>query len=156
MTKENISAYFRLTKIDETRNYLLQEIKQGDLMRKKHKKVSTTLNYFKKFLMFVFYASECVSISAFASLVGIPMGIMSSTVGLWICALAAAIKSVNQLLRKKKKKHDKIVLIGKSKLNTIEVLISKVLICFSDNALKECNEMKEAIQHPLSTMSDKV
>ena len=82
MTKENISAYFRLTKIDETRNYLLQEIKQGDLMRKKLKKVSTTLNYFKKFLMFVFYASGCVSISAFASLVCVPMGIMSSTVGL--------------------------------------------------------------------------
>ena len=47
-------------------------------------------------------------------------------------------------------------MIGKTKLNTTEVLISKVLICFSDNALKECNEMKEAIQNPLSTMSDKV
>ena len=30
--------------------------------------------------------------------------------------------------KKKKKKHDKIVLLGKDKLNTIEVLISKVLI----------------------------
>ena len=32
------------------------------------------------------------------------------------------------IIKKKKKKHDKIVLLGKSKLNTIEVLISKVLI----------------------------
>ena len=38
MAEENISQDFRLKKMDETRNYLLEEITQNDLMSKKHKK----------------------------------------------------------------------------------------------------------------------
>ena len=40
----------------------------------------------------------------------------------------ASLEKYKSIIKKKKKKHDKIVLLGKSKLNTIEVLISKVLI----------------------------
>ena len=40
-------------------------------------------------------------------------------VGLKICAITAAIKRY-KLIIKKKKKHDKIVLLAKSKLNSIE------------------------------------
>ena len=36
---------FRLKNINETRNYFLYEIKQNELMRRKHKKVCTTLTY---------------------------------------------------------------------------------------------------------------
>ena len=39
MTKENINPGFRGKQIDETRNHFLQEIKQNDLMSKRHKKV---------------------------------------------------------------------------------------------------------------------
>ena len=45
MTEENISQEFRLKNMDEARNYFLEEIKQNELMSKKHKKVCTTLNY---------------------------------------------------------------------------------------------------------------
>ena len=38
------------------------------------------------------------------------------------------LKSISQLSRKRGKKHDKIVLLGKTKLDTIEVLISKAWI----------------------------
>ena len=44
-----------------------------------------------------------------------------------ICAITAEIKKYKTII-KKKKKHDKIVLIGNAKLNTIEVLVSKALI----------------------------
>ena len=54
----------------------------------------------------------------------IPIGITSSTIGLKICAIAAG---VNSLIKRKKKKHNKIVLSAKSK-NTMLVLISKTLI----------------------------
>ena len=67
-----------------------------------------------------------VSISAFSSLV--PVGITNSAVGINICAIPAGIKKYKSILPKKKKRHNKIVLLGKDKLNTIEVLISKVLI----------------------------
>ena len=57
-------------------------------------------------------------------MLGIPIGITSSTIGLKICAIAAG---VNSLIKRKKKKHNKIVLSAKSK-NTMLVLISKTLI----------------------------
>ena len=79
------------------------------------------------------------------------MGITSSAVGLNICAVIAGIKKYKSMVKKKKKKHDKIVLFGKDKLNIIEVLISKALInsyishdkfVTVSNVLREYNEMK--------------
>ena len=125
-------------------------------MSKKHKKVCTTLNYIEHFLILGSTIAGCVSISAFASLVGIPIGITSSAIGLNICAVTAAIKKYKSMIKKKKKKHDKIVFLAKSKLNSIEVLISKALIdtvvshdefVLINNVLKEYNEMKEEIKN---------
>ena len=98
----------------------------------------------------------CVSISAFASLVGIPIGITSSAIGLKICAITAGIKKYKSIIKKKKKKHDQIVLLVKPKLNSIEVLISKVLIdsnashdefILINNVLTEFYDMKEEIKN---------
>ena len=125
-------------------------------MNKKHKKVCTTSNYIEHFLIFASTITGCVSISAFASLVGIPIGIASSTIGLKICVITAGIKKYKSIIKKKKKKHDKIVLLAKSKLNSIEVLISKALIdsvishdefVLINNVPKEYSEMKEEIKN---------
>ena len=70
----------------------IEEINQNELMSKKHKKFCTTLNYIEHFLILVSAITWYVSISAFASLVGIPIGITSSVIGLKICAINAAIK----------------------------------------------------------------
>ena len=51
--------------------------------------------------------------SAFASLLGIPIGITSSATGLKIYAIGAGIKRYKSIIKKKKKKQDKIVLIVK-------------------------------------------
>ena len=53
---------------------------------------------------------------------------MSSAVGINICAITAGIKKYKSITKKKKKKHNKIVLLGKDKLSTIEVLTYKALI----------------------------
>ena len=152
MAEENISQEFRLKNIDETRNYLIEEINQTELMSKKHK---AFLNYIEHFLILGSTITGCVSISAFASLVGIPIGIASSTIGLKICVITAGIKKYKSIIKKKKKKHDKIVLLAKSKLNSIEVLISKALIdsnishdefVLINNVLKEFYDMKEEIK----------
>ena len=50
-------------------------------MSKKHKKVSTTLNYFKHFLILAFDVTGCILISTFVSLLGIPIGITKSIIG---------------------------------------------------------------------------
>ena len=127
MAEENIIQEFRLRYIDETRSYFIEEINRNELISKKHKKVCATLDYVEHFLIVWSAITGCVSISAFASLVGIPIGITSSAVGLEICMIAAAIKKHKSIIKKQKKKHDKIVLLAKCNLNSIEVLISKAL-----------------------------
>ena len=69
----------------------------------------------------------CISISAFPSLVGILIRITSSALGLKICAIAAGIKKYKSIIKKNKKKQDKILLLAKTKWNSMEVLISKAL-----------------------------
>ena len=61
-------------------------------MSEKHKKVCRTLNYIENFLVLAFAITGCISISAFSSLIGIPIGIMISAIGLQICAIAGGIK----------------------------------------------------------------
>ena len=126
MAEENISQEFWLRNIDETRNYLTEGINRNEMINKKHNKVCTTLIYIERFLIFGSTSTGCVSISASVSLVGITIGITSSVVGLKICVIPAAIKKHLSII--KKKKHDKTILLAKSKSNSIEVLISKTLI----------------------------
>ena len=106
--------------IDETRNYFLEKIEQNELISRRHKKVYTALNYVKHFLILPSTINGCILISAFASFLGISIGITSSATGLKICALAAGIKKHKSIIKKKKKKHDEIVLLAKSKSNNIE------------------------------------
>ena len=62
-------------------------------MTKKHEKIQRVLNYFKQLLLIISTATGFISISTFASLVGIPLGIMSSAIGLKTCVITAGIKS---------------------------------------------------------------
>ena len=96
-------------------------------MHKKYKKVCTTLNYIQHFLTLASKIVGCIWISS-SSLIGIPIGIKSSAIGLEICPIATGIKKYKSIIKKKNKKHDKIVLLAKSKLNKIKVLKSKTLI----------------------------
>ena len=72
-------------------------------MSKKHKKLCTILNYTEHFLILASAITGCVSISAFASSVVVSIGILSSAVGLKICAITAAIKKYQSIIKKKKR-----------------------------------------------------
>ena len=95
---------FRLRIIDETRNYLIEEIDPNELISKKHKKVCIYLNYIKHFLILTSTITGCVSCSAFLSLTGIPIRITIFAIGLKICAITAGIKKYKSKINKKKKK----------------------------------------------------
>ena len=108
-------------------------------------------------LIFATTIAVYVSTYAFASLVCVPVGITSSAVGLEICANFAGIKKQKSIIEKKMKKYDQIVLLGKTKLDIIEVLISKALIdsfinhdkfVSVNNVLRKYNKMKEEIKTP--------
>ena len=91
-------------------------------MSKNHKKVCATLNYIERFLILASTFAGCGSITTSASLVGIPLGITRRFVTeLKICAITTWIKKYKSIIKKKGKKHDKIVLLAKPKLNSTEV-----------------------------------
>ena len=75
MVEANITQEFRLKNIDETWNYLLEEIKQNELVRRNRKMVCTILNYIENFLILASKITGCIWISALASLLVIPIGI---------------------------------------------------------------------------------
>ena len=64
---EEASLEYRLRKIDERRNYLLDEIKHNDLMIEKYKKTCKYLHYVEQLFILASAITGCVSISAFAS-----------------------------------------------------------------------------------------
>ena len=87
-------------------------------------------------------------------MLGIPIEIMRSSVGLEICVIAAGIEKYKSIIEKKEKKRDNIIFLAKSKLNSIEVLISKALIdsnishdefVLTNNVLKTYGNMREEI-----------
>ena len=88
-------------------------------MSKTHKNVSTTLTYIEHFLILASTITGCVSISAFLSLVDILVEITSSAIGLNIWAIIAGIEKFQLIIKKKKKKHDKMIILAKSKLNRV-------------------------------------
>ena len=98
-----MSQEFRLKDIDENINYFLEEIKKNKLMSRKHRTVCATLNYTEHVLILAFTITGCIS--AFASLLVIPIGTTSSAIGLKICAIAAEIKNYKSIIKKKKNKH---------------------------------------------------
>ena len=122
-------------------------------MRKKHRMFCVTLNYIEHLLILASAVTGCVSISAFASSVVIPLGIRCSSVGLKFVAITVVIKKCKSIIKKQKKKHGKIVLLSvRIKLNTIEVLISGALMYsyishkkffLANNVLKENHDVKE-------------
>ena len=73
-------------------------------MSRKHKTVCTTLNYIQHFLILASTITGVVSISAFASLTGFPIGITSSAIRLKTCATTAGIEKFKSIIKKKKKK----------------------------------------------------
>ena len=88
---EEVSLEFRLRKIVETRNDLLDITKHNDLISGKYKNTCKYLNYVEHLLNVVSTVTGCLSISRFDSLVTIPVGIASSTVGIKIWAITAGI-----------------------------------------------------------------
>ena len=119
------------------------------------------MNYIDHSLIVIFTITEGVSISAFVSLVGITIG-TGSAIRWILCIITAGTKKYKSTIKKNKKKHDKIVLIAKFKLNRVEVLISTTLIdsnisrdefVLINNALKELNDTKEKSKIPVTNKS---
>ena len=104
------SQEFRQENIDETRNYLAEVINRNELMNKKTQKGLCNSKLYWALFYFRFYNNWMCFYFCFDFLAGIPMGISSSLIGLRSCVITAVIKKDKSIIKKKNRKHDKIVL----------------------------------------------
>ena len=118
----------RLNKITKIENYFYEEINQRKLCSKKLSKYVAVFDYIDKILIVLNAATGGVSICSFTSVVGAPVGIASASFTLIFSLTTGIVKKLLNITRNKKKKHDKILMLAKSKLNSIETLISQALI----------------------------
>ena len=115
---------FRLSEIIRIENYFHQQINQRKLFSKKVSKYVTTFDNIDKILIGLTARSSGVCITSF----GAPVGISSASFTLIFSLTTRIIKKLLSITRNKKKKHDKILMLAKSKLDSIETLVSQALI----------------------------
>ena len=153
---------FRLNKINEVKDYFIAEISERELMSKRLSKY-IAFYYFDKSLIVLCATSGSISIASFATVIGAPVGIASASFSLVFSMSTGIIKKLLKTTRNKKKKHNKIVILGRSKLNSIESKISEALINNENghedfmtiiNEEKNYRELKESIRMMKSQRCD--
>ena len=118
-------------------------------MGRKDTKFCAILNYIEHFLILASTITGCISISAFGSLLGISIEIMSSTVLilLRICVIAAIVKKYKSIIKNR--------IVSKIYIKKIQVLISKDIIdsnishdelVLINNVQKDCDHKKEEMK----------
>ena len=118
----------RLNKITEIENYFHEEISQRKSCSKELSRYVTAFDYIDKVLIVLSATTGGVSICSFTSIVGAPVGIASESFTLIFYLTTRIVKKLIVITKNKKKKHNKILMLDKSKLNSIETLISQALI----------------------------
>ena len=119
---------FRLNKTSEIEDYLIAEIKERELMSKKLRKYISFFYSFDKSLIDLSITSGGVSIASLATVIRAPIGITSASLSLAFSLCTGLVKKLLKTTRNKKEKHNKIVMLARNKLNTIESKISEALI----------------------------
>ena len=119
---------FRLSEIIRIENDSHQEINQRKSCSKKLSKYVTAFDYIDKILLVLSATSSGVCIISTASLVGAPVGMASSSFTLIFALTTEIMRKLLRITGNKKKKHDKILMLAKSKLDIIETLVSQALI----------------------------
>ena len=119
---------YRLNEITKTENYFNSEINQRKLCSRKLSKYVAAFDYIDKVLIVLSATNGGVCIISSVSVVGAPVGVAGASFTLMFSLTTGIIKKLLSITRNKKKKHDKILMLAKSKLNSIETLVSQALI----------------------------
>ena len=154
---------FRLNKINEIKDYFVAEIKERELISKRLGKYIASFVYFDKSSIVLSVTTGSISIASFATVIGAPVETASESFGLTFSISTGIVKKLLKTTINKNKKHNKIVMLARSKLNSIESKISKALmdneISHEDfetiiNEEKKYRELKESIRMMNSQRSD--
>ena len=118
---------YRLDEINKIKDYLNSEIKERKDIIKKINKYIVAFDYADKLFITLSASFGTLSIASYATVVGIPAGIAGVSLTLIFAVTTDVVKTLLNITRKKKKKHNKIIALARSKLNIIENLISQAL-----------------------------
>ena len=121
---------FRLYEINKIKDYLNFEIKDRRDIIKKISKYIVAFDYAGKLSITLSASFGTLSIASHATVVGIPVGIAGASLTLIFTVTTGIVKKLLNITRKRKKKHNKIIALARSKLNIIENLISQALTDF--------------------------
>ena len=130
INKTNLSEQtkFRLSEIIRIEKCFHQEINQRKSRSKKLSKYVTGFDYIDIILIGLSATSSGVCIISLVSVAGAPVGIVNASFTLIFSLTTGIIKKLLSITRNEKKKHDKILILAKSKLDIIETLVSQALI----------------------------
>ena len=116
--------------INKMKDYLNAEIKGRKDIVKKISKYIVAFYYADKLFITLSASFGTLSIVSHATVVGIPVGIAGASLTVIFTVTTGVVKKILNIMRKKKKNHNKIITLAKNKLNMIETLISQALIDF--------------------------
>ena len=119
---------FPLEEISKIENYFHEEVNQRKSCSKKLGIYVAPFDYIDMILIVLSATAGGVVICSFTSNVGASVGIASASFTLIFSLTTGIIKKLLNITRNKKKKHDKILMLAKSKLRSHEALISQALI----------------------------
>ena len=122
----NVNNY-RLDEINKIRDYFNNEIKERKDIIKKLNKYLVSFDYSDKIFITLSASFGTLSIASYASVVGTPADIAGSSLTLIFTIGTGISKSLLNVTKKRKKKHNKIIALAKNKLNTIDTLLSSAL-----------------------------
>ena len=118
---------YRLNQIDKMKDYFNNEINERKDIIKKLNKYIVSFDYLDQIFIALSASFGTLSIASYATVVGIPVGIAGSSLTLIFTIGMGISKSLLKVTKKRKKKYNKIIALAKSKLNTIETLLSSAL-----------------------------
>ena len=121
---------YRLDEINNIKEYFNAEIKERKDIVKKISKYIVALDYADKLFITLSASFGTLSIASYATAVGLPAGITGASLTLIFTLTTGVVKTLLNITRKRKKKHNKIIALARSKLHIIENLISQDLIDF--------------------------
>ena len=116
----NDQTKFRLNQSNKTKDYFEFEIREREPVIKKLSKYTAALDYTDKTLIVLSATSGRISIISFTNVIGIPAGVISASLTLVFSLTTGIVKKLLKETRKKGKKCSKIIMLAKSKLNSIE------------------------------------
>ena len=118
---------YRLTEINKTRDYFNNEINERKYIIQKLNKYMVGFDYLDKIFIALSASFSTLSIASYATVLGLPVDIAGSSLTLIFSLSTGINKSLLRVTKKRRKKHNKIIALSKSKLNMIDTLLSSAI-----------------------------